>query len=367
MRYIDYCKRSVPMHDDLYDFWLEALPGYDRVGYRDTNLICWGSFDDPDFVDYDYKHMTEWGRKRYVTPGLVFDGELVSTDLVEINLAIRILLGSSYFDDWQGEETYVTHDPLGNPVDKRHPWNKTTLPKPQKRDWTGKYSWVVSPRMYDARNDRYVASDTGGGPFARQWVTAKAGLVDIGFVKATGDSIRMTLPKTSGGPEMDLEWRIPQFSNAVERDRARSYHQAYSALVGLYNLEKAMAEVRAGRTKSWRDFTVPEQAVSCGFHEAARGVLSHHMVIRDGKIANYQPYPPTPWNANPRDVYGTPGPYEDAVQNTPIFEENGPDSFKGVDIMRAVRSFDPCLPCGVHLYDGLGRVRKVVHRPTGMA
>jgi hydrogenase large subunit len=367
MRYIDYCKRSVPMHDDLYDFWLEALPGYDRVGYRDTNLICWGSFDDPDFVDYDYKHMTEWGRKRYVTPGLVFDGELVSTDLVEINLAIRILLGSSYFDDWQGEETYVTHDPLGNPVDKRHPWNKTTLPKPQKRDWTGKYSWVVSPRMYDARNDRYVASDTGGGPFARQWVTAKAGLVDIGFVKATGDSIKMTLPKTSGGPEMDLEWRIPQFSNAVERDRARSYHQAYSALVGLYNLEKAMAEVRAGRTKSWRDFTVPEQAVSCGFHEAARGVLSHHMVIRDGKIANYQPYPPTPWNANPRDVYGTPGPYEDAVQNTPIFEENGPDSFKGVDIMRAVRSFDPCLPCGVHLYDGLGRVRKVVHRPTGMA
>ena len=36
----------------------------------------------------------------------------------------------------------------------------------------------------------------------------------------------------------------------------------------------------------------------------------------------------------------------------PIFEENGPDDFKGVDIMRAVRSFDPCLPCGVHMYLG---------------
>ena len=104
------------------------------------------------------------------------------------------------------------------------------------------------------------------------------------------------------------------------------------------------AEVRAGRTKSWNKFKVPEEAVSCGFHEAARGVLSHHMVIREGKIANYQPYPPTPWNASPRDVYGTPGPYEDAVQNTPIFEENGPENFKGIDIMRAVRSFDPCLP-----------------------
>ena len=96
-------------------------------------------------------------------------------------------------------------------------------------------------------------------------------------------------------------------------------------------------------------------------------MLSHHMVIRDGKIANYQPYPPTPWNASPRDVYGTPGPYEDAVQNTPIFEENGPENFKGVDIMRAVRSFDPCLPCGVHMYTGEGRVRKVMHTPTAMA
>jgi hydrogenase large subunit len=91
------------------------------------------------------------------------------------------------------------------------------------------------------------------------------------------------------------------------------------------------------------------------------------MVIREGKIANYQPYPPTPWNASPRDVYGTPGPYEDAVQNTPIFEENGPENFKGVDIMRAVRSFDPCLPCGVHMYTGKGKVRKVMHTPTGLS
>jgi hydrogenase large subunit len=112
---------------------------------------------------------------------------------------------------------------------------------------------------------------------------------------------------------------------------------------------------------------VPEEAVSVGFHEAARGVISHHMVIRDGKIANYQPYPPTPWNASPRDAYGTPGPYEDAVQNTPIFEENGPENFKGIDIMRAVRSFDPCLPCGVHMYLGKGRVKKVVHTPTGLS
>jgi hydrogenase large subunit len=220
--------------------------------------------------------------------------------------------------------------------------------------------------MYDKRNDIYVATDTGGGPFARNWCTAKAGLVDLGYLKATGHSIQMVLPKSLNMPEMELEWKIPPWSNAVERDRARTYHQPISALIGLYNLEKALVEVRAGRTKSWNSFTVPDEAISCGFHEAARGVISHHMVIRNGKIANYQPYPPTPWNGNPRDKFGTPGPYEDAVQNTPIFEENGPENFKGIDIMRAVRSFDPCLPCGVHMYTGKGRVKKVQHTPTGM-
>ena len=93
-------------------------------------------------------------------------------------------------------------------------------------------------------------------------------------------------------------------------------------------------------------------------------MLSHHMVIRDGKIANYHPYPPTPWNASPRDSFGTPGPYEDAVQNMPIFEENGRDNFKGIDIMRTVRSFDPCLPCGVHMYLGGGKELLVRHAPT---
>src|SRR6478609_9629528 len=66
MRYFDYVKRSVPMHDDLYDFFLQELPGYDMVGFRETNLVNWGCFDDPDYVDYDYRNMTEWGRRRYI-------------------------------------------------------------------------------------------------------------------------------------------------------------------------------------------------------------------------------------------------------------------------------------------------------------
>jgi hydrogenase large subunit len=121
--------------------------------------------------------------------------------------------------------------------------------------------------------------------------------------------------------------------------------------------------VRSGVTKVFEDFDVPDEAIGCGFHEAVRGVLSHHLVIRDKKIANYHPYPPTPWNGSPTDSYGTLGPYEDAVTGQPIFEENGQDEFRGIDIMRAVRSFDPCLPCGVHMYLGDGKTLKRTHSP----
>ncbi|HEX3288734.1 MAG TPA: nickel-dependent hydrogenase large subunit [Mycobacterium sp.] len=361
-RYVEFMKRVVPMHDDLFDFFYEALPGYEKVGQRRIMLGCWGSFQNPEHCDFTYRNMEDWGRKMFVTPGIVLDGKLITTSLVDINLGIRILLGHSYYEDWVGKDMFVTHDELGNPIDPRHPWNQHTIPKPGKRDFDNNYSWTMSPRWFDGTD--HLALDTGGGPIARLWSTALAGLVDIGYVKSTGHSVLINLPKTMSKPEVTLEWKIPQWSNAIERDRARTYFQAYSAACALHFVEQALAEIRAGHTKTWESFKVPDEAFSCGFTEAVRGVLSHHMVIKGGKIANYHPYPPTPWNANPRDSYGTPGPYEDAVQGQPIFEENDRENFKGIDIMRTVRSFDPCLPCGVHMYLGEGKTLEKLHSPT---
>jgi hydrogenase large subunit len=187
----------------------------------------------------------------------------------------------------------------------------------------------MSPRWYDNRSGNHLALDTGGGPLARLWATALANLVDIGYVKATGSSVQINLPSSAALPEMRFEWKIPQWANTIERDRARIYFLAYAAACGLYFVNKAMEHIRAGDVRVFQDFEVPDEAIGCGFHEAVRGLLSHHLVIRDGKIANYHPYPPTPWNASPRDIYGTPGPYEDAVQGLPVFEENGRDNFKG--------------------------------------
>src|SRR5437868_11109647 len=152
MKYVEFMKRVVPLHDDLFNFFYEAIPGYENVGLRRTQLVCWGALNDPAHCDFKYENMTDWGRKMFVSPGVVVDGKLVTNDLVKINLGIRILLGSSYYENWENEPMFVERDALGNPVDRNHPWNQTTIPKPQKRDFDGKYSWVMSPRWFDGEN-----------------------------------------------------------------------------------------------------------------------------------------------------------------------------------------------------------------------
>ena len=225
---------------------------------------------------------------------------------MDINLGIRILLGSSYYDDWTDQEMFVKHDPLGNPVDRRHPWNQHTNPQPAE----ARHGRQVQLGDVAALVRRHGPPGAGHRrrPAGPAVVTALAGLVDIGYVKSTGHSVQINLPKTALKGPVSLEWKIPQHgSNTIERNRARTYFQAYAAACALHFAEQALVEIRAGRTKTWEKFAVPDEGIGCGFTEAVRGVLSHHMVIRDGKIANYHPYPPTPWNANPRDSYGTPG------------------------------------------------------------
>ena len=115
MRYVEFMKKCLPLHEDLFNFWYEALPGYEEVGRRRILLGCWGSFNDPDVCDYTYKNMNHWGNSMFVTPGVVVDGKLVTTNLVDINLGIRILLGSSYYDDWDRRRNVRQERSAGQP------------------------------------------------------------------------------------------------------------------------------------------------------------------------------------------------------------------------------------------------------------
>ena len=136
MRYVEFMKRVVPMHDDLFDFFYEALPGYEEVGRRRMLLGCWGAFQDPDVCNFEYRDMSQWGKAMYVTPGVVVDGKVVTNDLVDINLGIRILLGSSFYDDWEGQEMFVVQGPArepGRPASSLEPAHEPAAPEARLR------------------------------------------------------------------------------------------------------------------------------------------------------------------------------------------------------------------------------------------
>ena len=77
-----------------------------------------------------------------------------------------------------------------------------------------------------------------------------------------------------------------------------------------------------------------------------RGVLSHWIVIEDGKIKNYEAVVPSTWNAGPRDDNDKPGPYEASLVDNPVADPEKP-----LEVLRTVHSFDPCIACAIHLAD----------------
>jgi hydrogenase large subunit len=87
-----------------------------------------------------------------------------------------------------------------------------------------------------------------------------------------------------------------------------------------------------------------------GVHEAPRGILSHWIVIENGKIKNYQCVVPSTWNAGPRDDKGQLGPYEASLIGNPIADPEKP-----LEVLRTIHSFDPCIACAVHMLDPEGK------------
>jgi Ni,Fe-hydrogenase I large subunit len=90
----------------------------------------------------------------------------------------------------------------------------------------------------------------------------------------------------------------------------------------------------------------PETGMGMGFYEAPRGALGHWIKIKDKKIDNYQAVVPSTWNASPRDEKKVRGQYEESLVGVPV-----PDTDNPINVVRVIRSFDPCLACAVHLID----------------
>ena len=357
-QFFDYSKKIAGIWDDLTEFFYEANSSYKEVGRRRANMIDSGIFDHPDAYDATYENASAWGDRRWATPGAVVDGKLVTTDLHTINMGLEEFVEHSYYEEWAGDgqrQRFAT-DPAGKPLSPYHPWNKITKPRPQGQSWKEKYTWDTAPRW-----DRLGME---AGCYARLWNTAVAQKLPANpFIESTGHSLRVRVPK-GALPEMELEWHVPEVWNAFERNRARAHCVSFTSMVAMNNWLGVMEHLKNGNTRTSTPFEIPKRGEQrgVGFWGAGRGYLTHHIVLDRGAVSNYQIVTPSTWNASPTDRWGQPGPYEEAVMNTPLLEEtNDPTEFRGIDVLRAIRSFDPCMPCTTHIHSDAGVISREVN------
>jgi uptake hydrogenase large subunit len=203
-----------------------------------------------------------------------------------------------------------------------HPWEGVTEPiDPEEGHKQGKYSWAKSPR-YELHGKGSIPLEAG--PLARQ--------------------VNAGRPGASAHQDFD-----PLFLNAVQT-------AGPSVLVRVMaRMHEACKYYKLAR--KWLDqvdlhdkfYTKPvEHAEGKGFGstEAARGSLSDWIVIKNGRIENYQVVTPTAWNIGPQDSQNVHGPMEQSFIGAHIADPKDP-----VEMGHVARSFDSCLVCTVHAYD----------------
>ncbi|RNC29025.1 MAG: Periplasmic [NiFe] hydrogenase large subunit [Candidatus Dichloromethanomonas elyunquensis] len=192
----------------------------------------------------------------------------------------------------------------------RTPYEEDTIPDLEKKD---AYTFVKAPR-YDSKPMEV-------GPLARMLVMQPKVLMDI-------------IAKYNIKP------------GAVARHAARAVETSLLAreMVNWVNaLENEMGkkDFRIHDTEHW---DAPESGQGAGTTEAPRGALGHWIKVKNHKIENYQMIVPSTWNFSPKDAQGVLGPCEKALIGVPV-----PDPENPINIVRVIRSYDPCLACAIHL------------------
>lgn len=341
--FIDYAKRCAAIWDDVFDFFYACNPAFYDLGRAPANLIDFGQWDHEEYYDATYDNCDLWGEKRWSTPGAVIGGKLMTTRLSDLNCGIEEFVDSSFYDPWEG---YPHHeDPSGNSLSQHHPWNKTIFRNPAKHSDSQRYSWATTTTW---NNNVFEV-----GAYARLYISALAQKIPHSeYVQSTGRSLVFHVP-AGEQPASRLEWHVPQIWNAFERNRARAYMVAFNLMVTLENYRRAKDLLKRGERELVTSLEIPTggRRFGVGFGGAGRGLLAHWVVLAGAQIENYQISVPSRINAGPRTPWGELGACERALLNTPIVESNWttPADFHGIDLVRAIQSFDPCMSCNLHM------------------
>ncbi len=274
----------------------DSYADYFQVGAGCGNLLAYGVFDldgrDPDYLK----------RKRLLHSGTV-SSNLQPGDVEPGRIA-----------------EYVKHSWFADSSTGRYPGEGETTPTPGKN---GAYSWLKAPR--------YNGQAYEVGPLARMVVNYVAGDPTV------TELVDTVLSRFNAGPEA--------LFSVLGRHAARALECKYVA----DSMADWVLQLTPGEPV-YTGSTIPEKASGMGLVCGPRGALGHWIQIEDHKIANYQCVVPTTWNASPRDDQGEPGPIEQALIGTKVKDQANP-----FEIVRIVRSFDPCLACAVHVITPKGK------------
>lgn len=271
----------------------KAYKDYFEIGRGCGRLLAYGGYE----LDGKEKDLTK--RKRLYSCGRT------STDLKY-----------EEFDPEKIKE-YVKFSFYEDSSTGRHPKEGLTLPNPNKKEG---YSWLKSPR--------YDGTVYEVGPLAR---------IMVNYVKGN-ERVKALLDSALS----EIGVKIDKMFSTMGRHLARALETKLIA----EEMEKWVFELKIGEP-AFIPYEIPDEAYGIGLVEAARGALCHAIAIKDKKIENYQIITPSTWNISPKDDNGNPGPLEQALIGTKIRDERNP-----FEIVRIIRSFDPCLACSIHVIEG---------------
>ena len=210
------------------------------------------------------------------------------------------------------------------------PWAGLTRPKYTGWQDEGKYSWVKAPSFY-----RKVVEV---GPLAYLMCNLanenKDTLHHFNHIKGLYE-------KLSGNT-----LSVDHLHSTLGRIIARTVHCCVLNNILEQQWKLLVDNIGTGDTVAYLKTDIPQtgEFKGVGFGEVPRGMLSHWVVVKNGKIENYQAVVPSTWNAGPRNQNDEMGPYELSIIGTPVA-----DPTKPLEVVRTIHSFDPCMSCAVHV------------------
>ncbi len=210
------------------------------------------------------------------------------------------------------------------------PWVGLTRPKYTGWQEDAKYSWVKAPSFHD----KVVEV----GPLAYlMCALASKDKLTLKHFNAIGG-----LYKALTGKELGVD----DLHSTLGRIIGRTVHCCTLNDILAQQWQLLIENIGRGDTVAYLKTDIPPKGEFKGvsFSEVPRGMLSHWVVIKEGKIANYQAVVPSTWNSGPRNQNDAMGPYELSLIGTPIADPKKP-----LEVVRTIHSFDPCMSCAVHV------------------